>query len=164
MQTQRIHSSGAPMFNVFGPLLEFLVTPAQTSGAFAVIRGIGPPGVAIPLHSHADPEVLFVLEGELEVVQDDGDSSRLAGCKAWRDQSAYLVARSMLYVMPRRGRPSCRSLPHQTSTAFSANSENPSIPIRHQHRRHPKICDVYGPSPPNTTTGWLLRRRMQLSA
>ena len=67
MQTQLIRSSGAPMFNVFGPLLELLVTPAQTSGAFAVIRGIVPPGVAISLHSHADPEVLFVLEGELNV-------------------------------------------------------------------------------------------------
>lgn len=76
MQTQLIRSSGAPMFNVFGPLLEFLVTtPAQTSGAFAVIRGIVPPGIAIPLHSHADPEVLFVLEGELNVLMDDGDSS-----------------------------------------------------------------------------------------
>jgi hypothetical protein len=50
MQTQLIRSSGVPMFNVFGPLLEFLVTPAQASGAFAVIRGIVPPGVAIPLH------------------------------------------------------------------------------------------------------------------
>jgi quercetin dioxygenase-like cupin family protein len=75
MQTELIRSSGAPMFNVFGQLLEFLVTPAQTSGAFAVIRGIVPPGVAIPLHSHADPEVLFVLEGELNVLMDDGDSS-----------------------------------------------------------------------------------------
>ena len=83
MQTQRIGSSGAPLFNVFGPfgpLLRFLVTPAQTSGAFAFMRGIVPPGVAIPLHSHADPEVLVVLEGELEVLQD-GPSSRWLAAK-----------------------------------------------------------------------------------
>jgi quercetin dioxygenase-like cupin family protein len=76
MQTQLIDSNGAPLFNIFGPLLQFLVTPAQTSGAFALMRGIVPRGVAIPLHSHADPEVLVVLEGELQVLQDEGDSSR----------------------------------------------------------------------------------------
>jgi quercetin dioxygenase-like cupin family protein len=74
-QTQVIHSSNEPLFDVFGPLLQFLVTPAQSSEAFALIRGIVPPGVAIPLHSHADPEVLFVLEGELNVLQYEGDSS-----------------------------------------------------------------------------------------
>ena len=75
-QTQVIRSGSEPLFNVFGPLLRFLVTPAQTSEAFALMRSIVPPGVAIPLHSHADPEVLFVLEGELEVLQHDGKSSR----------------------------------------------------------------------------------------
>ena len=80
MQTQLTGSSGAPLFNVFGPLLRFLVTPAQTSGAFAFMRGIVPPGVAIPLHSHADPEVLVVLEGELEILQD-GPSSRWLAAK-----------------------------------------------------------------------------------
>src|SRR5882724_1133573 len=75
-QTQVIHSSNEPLFDVFGPLLQFLVTPAQTSEAFALMRSTVPPGVAIPLHSHADPEVLFVLEGELEVLQDHGASSR----------------------------------------------------------------------------------------
>ena len=36
--------------------------PAEASGAFGLIRGIIAPGVVVPLHSHADPEVLFVLE------------------------------------------------------------------------------------------------------
>jgi quercetin dioxygenase-like cupin family protein len=63
MQTQLIGSSGAPLFDIFGPLLQFLVTPAQTSGSFALMRGVVAPGIAIPLHSHADPEVLFVLHG-----------------------------------------------------------------------------------------------------
>src|ERR1700738_2824318 len=80
MQTQLIGSTDAVLFNIFGPLLQFLVTPAQTSGAFALMRGIVPPEVAIPLHSHADPEVLVVLEGELEVL-DDGDSSRWLAAK-----------------------------------------------------------------------------------
>jgi quercetin dioxygenase-like cupin family protein len=74
MQTQLIGSSGAPLFDIFGPLLQFLVTPAQTSGSFALMRGVVAPGIAIPLHSHADPEVLFVLHGGLEVLQSGGDS------------------------------------------------------------------------------------------
>ena len=59
MQTQLIGSSGSALFDIFGPLLQFLVTPAQTSGSFALMRGVVPPSIAIPLHSHADPEVLF---------------------------------------------------------------------------------------------------------
>jgi uncharacterized RmlC-like cupin family protein len=40
------------------------------------MRAIIAPGVVIPLHSHADPEVFFVLEGILELLQYDGASSR----------------------------------------------------------------------------------------
>jgi len=47
----------------------------ESSEAFALMRGMVPPGVAIPLHNHADPEVLFVLEGEPNVLQYEGDSS-----------------------------------------------------------------------------------------
>jgi quercetin dioxygenase-like cupin family protein len=71
MQTTVIHSSNAPLFNVFGPLQQFLVAPSDTSGAFGIMRAMVPPSVAIPLHSHADPEVFFVLEGVLEVLQYD---------------------------------------------------------------------------------------------
>jgi quercetin dioxygenase-like cupin family protein len=75
-QTQLIHSSSEPSVELFGTLLQFLVTPAQASEAFALMRGIVPPGVSIPLHSHADPEVLVILEGKLDVLQNEGDSSR----------------------------------------------------------------------------------------
>ena len=73
-QTQLIHSSNEPLFSVFGPLQQFLVEPAEASGAFAVMRAMVPPGIAIPLHSHADPEVLFVLDGMLQFLRYDADS------------------------------------------------------------------------------------------
>jgi quercetin dioxygenase-like cupin family protein len=75
VQTKVVHSSAEPLFNVFGPLHQFLVDPADTSGAFGIMRAAVPSGVAIPLHSHADPEVFFVLEGVLEVLQYDGSSN-----------------------------------------------------------------------------------------
>ena len=81
-ETQVIQSSNEALLDVFGPLLQFLVTPAQSSEAFTLIRGIVPPGVAIPLHSHADPEVLFVLEGELNVLKYEGGSSHWVTTKA----------------------------------------------------------------------------------
>jgi quercetin dioxygenase-like cupin family protein len=76
LQTQLIHSSSEPFFNILGPLTQFLVEPANASGAFGVLRSIVPPGVVIPLHSHADPEVLVIHEGALEFLQYDGNSSR----------------------------------------------------------------------------------------
>jgi quercetin dioxygenase-like cupin family protein len=76
MQTKVIHSSEEPFYNVFGPLHQYLVNPADTGGAFAIMRATVPFGIGIPLHSHADPEVFFVLEGLMEVLQYDGSSSR----------------------------------------------------------------------------------------
>jgi quercetin dioxygenase-like cupin family protein len=59
-------------FNVFGVLLNFLVTPAETGHEVSLFKGILPPGVVIPLHSHAEPEVFYVLEGSLEVYRESG--------------------------------------------------------------------------------------------
>jgi quercetin dioxygenase-like cupin family protein len=71
IQTKIVHSSEAPLFNVFGPLQQFLIAPSDTSGAFGVMRAVVPPSIAIPLHSHADPEVFFVVEGKLKVLRYD---------------------------------------------------------------------------------------------
>lgn len=73
LETTITHSSDAPLFNVFGPLQQFLVPPSDASGAFGIMRAIVPPSIAIPLHSHADPEVFFVLDGILEVLRWNGD-------------------------------------------------------------------------------------------
>src|SRR5260370_37092597 len=75
-QTRLVNSSNEPWFNVFGPLHQYLVAPADVSGAFALMRAIIAPGIAIPLHSHADPEVFFILEGTLEFLHHDSDSIR----------------------------------------------------------------------------------------
>ena len=44
-------------FNMFGVLLNFLVTPSETGHQISLFKGTLPPGVVIPLHSHAEPEV-----------------------------------------------------------------------------------------------------------
>jgi quercetin dioxygenase-like cupin family protein len=60
------------MFDVFGVQLQFLVAPEETGNQTSLYKGILPSGVVIPLHSHLDSEVFYVLEGTLEVYQENG--------------------------------------------------------------------------------------------
>jgi quercetin dioxygenase-like cupin family protein len=55
------------LFDAAGVLVQFLVSPEEIQGAICLIRGTMPPGVVVPLHSHPEPEVIYVLEGSLEV-------------------------------------------------------------------------------------------------
>jgi len=69
-------------FIVLGVLLQFLSTPEQINDQITVMRGTVPSGVVIPLHSHADPEIFYVLNGSLEVFQAEGPSA------AWQTVNA----------------------------------------------------------------------------
>jgi quercetin dioxygenase-like cupin family protein len=57
-------------FIVLGVLLQFLSTPEQINDQISVMRGTVPSGVVIPLHSYADPEIFYVLNGSLEVLAE----------------------------------------------------------------------------------------------
>jgi len=60
-----VHSSKEPFFLTSSALCTFLVAPSDTSGASRLCgQSCHPP--LHSLHSHADPEVFFVLEGLLE--------------------------------------------------------------------------------------------------
>jgi quercetin dioxygenase-like cupin family protein len=50
------------------------VDPADAGGTFGLIQGVVAPGIAVPLH--ADPEVMFVLDGALEFLQHNGKAGR----------------------------------------------------------------------------------------
>ena len=66
-------------FVVLGVLLQFLSTPEQSNDQISVMHGTVPSGVVIPLHSHADPEIFYVLDGSLEVFQAEGWQTITAG-------------------------------------------------------------------------------------
>jgi quercetin dioxygenase-like cupin family protein len=51
--------------DVFGPTIQFITSPSETN-APCIMRGTIPPGVSIPLHSHADPETFVLLSGTVE--------------------------------------------------------------------------------------------------
>ena len=69
-------------FIVLGVLLQFLSTPEQINDQISVMRGTVLPGVVIPLHSHADPEIFYVLIGSLEVFQAEDP------CAGWQTVNA----------------------------------------------------------------------------
>lgn len=53
--------------NILGPTIQFLTEPEPVDERGpCVMRGTIPPGVSIPLHSHADPETFLALSGEVE--------------------------------------------------------------------------------------------------
>lgn len=70
--TQAQVASHEQTFDVFGVLLQFLITPEQTGREISLYRGTLPPGIVVPLHSHPEPEIFYVLEGSLEVYQEGG--------------------------------------------------------------------------------------------
>jgi quercetin dioxygenase-like cupin family protein len=71
--------AGEQTFVVLGVLLEFLSAPEQINDQISLMRGTVPPGVVIPLHSHADSEIFYVLNGSLEVFQSEGWRTVTAG-------------------------------------------------------------------------------------
>src|ERR1700723_1731991 len=75
-ETKNITNRGTEQqtFIVLGVLLQFLTTPEQINDQITLMRGTVPSIVVIPLHSHADPEIFYVLNGSLEVFQAEGPS------------------------------------------------------------------------------------------
>jgi quercetin dioxygenase-like cupin family protein len=67
--------------DLLGPTVGFITSPDGPED-FCVLDGSIPPGAAVPLHSHEDPEAFFVSSGTQEAVIQDGEAFR------WRDLHA----------------------------------------------------------------------------
>jgi quercetin dioxygenase-like cupin family protein len=96
-------------FDFYGPTLEFLTLPEEAENDFCVLRGVIPPGIAVPLHSHPDTETFFVISGEVlalkqgatgydSIVARAGDYISVpAGARhAWRNVSSEPVVALMI--------------------------------------------------------------------
>ena len=70
-----LSAADQPAFSVVGTVLQFLSTPEQNRANLSVMLGGIPARAVVPLHSHADPEIFYLLQGSLEVFQDDGTYS-----------------------------------------------------------------------------------------
>jgi quercetin dioxygenase-like cupin family protein len=68
--------------DVFGPTVEFISGPDDPGADFCAMRGVVPPGVTVPLHSHEDDEDFFILTGTQQVLIKDDQGLH------WRDVRA----------------------------------------------------------------------------
>jgi quercetin dioxygenase-like cupin family protein len=68
--------------DVFGPTVEFISGPDDPGADFCVMRGVLPPGVVVPLHSHDDDEDFLILAGTQQVLVEDAHGLQ------WRDMHA----------------------------------------------------------------------------
>src|ERR1700722_6895794 len=99
-------------FIVLGVLLQFLSTPEQINDQISVMHGTVPSGVVIPLHSHADPEIFYVLNGSLEVFQAEGPS------EGWQTVNAGEVA-----SIPGNVRPALRNTSPSPTTSIIVSKQ-----------------------------------------
>ena len=67
--------------DVLGPTIQFVTSPAEAD-APCVMLGTIPPGVAIPLHSHRDPETFVMISGSVEGLVDRTESFEWVGLHA----------------------------------------------------------------------------------
>lgn len=58
-----------------GALVEFLASPDEVAAELCLIRGTVPSGGVVPLHSHIDLEIFYVLEGSIEAFQSRNGTS-----------------------------------------------------------------------------------------
>jgi len=59
---------------LFGPVVEYLISPDDERNDFCVLKGTIPAGMSVPLHSHADTEDFLVISGSIEGLRHDGES------------------------------------------------------------------------------------------
>ena len=70
------------VFDVLGPTVEYLVAPDDPGAQFCIMRGVVPPGVTVPLHSHEDHEDFYFLDGTQQILIKDDHGLQ------WRDVHA----------------------------------------------------------------------------
>ena len=111
-----VNSSRGPRLDLLGPSVEFLTSPDATQN-FCILRGVIPPGLFVPLHSHADVEDFYIVSGVLQGVRRGADGHERFSGKAgdyihvpsgephgWRNSSASEPLVTLIITTPRLGR------------------------------------------------------------
>jgi quercetin dioxygenase-like cupin family protein len=97
------------ILDLLGHPIQFLTPLSDNDKDYCLMRSSGPPGMVVPIHSHAERETFYVLEGEVQGLWEDrwitlrqGDVFDVpSGLKhGWRNVSD--ASASLLVVMPMR--------------------------------------------------------------
>jgi quercetin dioxygenase-like cupin family protein len=73
VQHQIAEGTDAPVLDVLGPTIEFLTSPEEADDGLCVMRGVIPPGMVVPIHSHDDAEAFYILAGAQQVLTQGAD-------------------------------------------------------------------------------------------
>jgi quercetin dioxygenase-like cupin family protein len=57
--------------DLFGPQVQLVTALSDGDDGYCLFRGSLPAGVVVPLHSHADRETFYILDGELQGLRQD---------------------------------------------------------------------------------------------
>jgi quercetin dioxygenase-like cupin family protein len=146
-------------FDVFGPVVEFLRSPADTDADVCVMWGVIPPGVTVPLHSHDDAEDFFIISGTQQVLTQGAHGLQ------WRDVQAgdYVqVAGGMLHAHRNISvHPAIELV--ITTARLGRFFREIARPITSPQPPTPDSSTVLSPLPHNTATSSAHRRRTRRS-
>jgi quercetin dioxygenase-like cupin family protein len=81
MSTEMNPTTGLRL-DLFGPTVEFLTSPHDAGIDFCVLKGVIPPGVSVPLHSHPDTEDFLVISGEVQALRQSAQGYEWIEAKA----------------------------------------------------------------------------------
>ena len=68
-RTTEINPATGMRVDFLVPTVEFLTSPQEAGIDFCLLKGVIPPGVAVPLHSHPDTEDFIVISGEVKALR-----------------------------------------------------------------------------------------------
>jgi quercetin dioxygenase-like cupin family protein len=148
--TELIAPGSRGVLDVLGPTVEFLTPPMQVDTAYTVLRGVMPPGSAVPLHSHPDDESFFLISGAAQGITEVGETFQWfdipvggfvhvpRGAKhAWRSISNEPVVQ-LIVTTPRLGR-----FFQEVGTPVPVGAP-PRRPTAEDLKRFAQIANAYG--------------------
>jgi quercetin dioxygenase-like cupin family protein len=59
------------VLDVLGPRIQYITPLSEADEGYCLIKSTIPPGVVVPVHSHADRETFYILAGELQGFAED---------------------------------------------------------------------------------------------
>ncbi|HKN31195.1 MAG TPA: hypothetical protein VJY34_26300 [Roseiarcus sp.] len=59
------------VLDALGPQIQHLTELSDADDGYCLIRSAVPAGVVVPIHSHADRETFYILDGELQALRED---------------------------------------------------------------------------------------------
>lgn len=119
-----------------GDRYTFLVTGAQTNGAYFIMEAIVPPGGGPPPHIHIrEEEAYYLLEGTLDVTLGDGTFTASAG-------DFVQIPRGTVHAFRNAGIAMARMLIFCTPSGLEKYFEEVFEPVRDRSAATPPITDA----------------------